>query len=139
MAGHKLRVSLCDDDRNFRTLVRVVIDAEDDMGVVSESCDGHDCLREISDARPDVVILDLDMPTMSGYQALDELATMRPATKVIVLSGESGQQVEQAVHDKGAVAFIDKGAADLVTSLAEHIRSASRARVERRAGASGCG
>ena len=127
MAGDKLRVSLCDDDRNFRTLVRAVIDAQDDMGVVSESCDGHRCLREVGEARPDVVILDLDMPTLSGYQALDELAAMRPATKVIVLSGEAGEQVEQTVQDKGAIAFIDKGAADLVTSLAEHIRTALRA------------
>lgn len=124
MAGGKLRISLCDDDRNFRTLVRAVIDAQDDMGVVSESCDGDVCLRAIAVARPDVVILDLDMPTMSGYQALDELAAMRPATRVIVLSGESGRHVEQAVQAQGAIAFIDKGAADLVTSLAGHIRSA---------------
>ncbi len=126
MASDKLRVSLCDDDRNFRTLVRAVIDAQDDMGVVSESCDGHRCLREVGEARPDVVILDLDMPTLSGYQALDELAALRPATKVIVLSGEAGEHVEQTVQDKGAIAFIDKGAANLVTSLAGHIRSALR-------------
>ncbi len=127
MTGGKLRVSLCDDDRNFRTLVRAVIDAQDDMGVVSESCDGHRCLSEVGEVRPDVVILDLDMPTLSGYEALDELAGLRPATKVIVLSGEAGEQVEATVHGKGAIAFIDKGAADLVTSLAGRIRSALRA------------
>ncbi len=127
MAGDKLRISLCDDDRHFRMLVRAVIDAQDDMGVVSESCDGHFCVREVADQRPDVVLLDLDMPTMSGYQALDELAAMRPTTKVIVLSGESGEEVEGTVLDKGAIAFIDKGKAGLVTSLAWRIRSALRA------------
>lgn len=126
-AGDKLRISLCDDDRNFRSLVRAVINAQEDMGVVSESCDGHICVSEVAVARPDVVILDLDMPTMSGYQALDELSAMRPAAKVIVLSGESGRQVEKAVHARGAVAFIDKGAGDLVISLAGRIRAALRA------------
>jgi DNA-binding NarL/FixJ family response regulator len=127
MAADKLRVSLCDDDRNFRTLLRAVIDSQNDMGVVSESCDGQICVRQVADARPDVVILDLDMPTMSGYQALDEFAAMRLPTKVIVLSGEVGEQVEQAVQDKGAIAFIEKGSADLVASLAGRIRSALRA------------
>ena len=126
MAGGKLRVSLCDDDRNFRTLVRAVIDAQDDMAVISESCDGHFCVREVADQRPDVVILDLDMPTMSGYQALDELAATRATTKVIVLSGESGEQVEETVRNKGAIAFIDKGTPGLVASLAGQIRSAAR-------------
>ena len=127
MADDKLRIALCDDDRHFRTLVRAIIDAQDDMGVVSESCDGRFCVREVADHRPDVVLLDLDMPTMSGYQALDELAAMRPATKVIVLSGESGDRVEETVRDKGAIAFIDKGKAGLVASLAARIRSALRA------------
>ena len=127
MAAEKLRLSLCDDDRSFRTLVRAVIDAQDDMQVVSESCDGQDCLREVAETRPDVVLLDLDMPTMTGYQALDRLAAVHPATKVIVLSGEAREHAEKAVRDLGAIAFIDKGAAELVGSLAERIRTALRA------------
>lgn len=120
----KLRLSLCDDDRTFRTLVRAVIEAQDDMQVVSESCDGADCLEEIAQVRPDAVLLDLDMPTMTGFEALEKLAVECPETKVIVLSGEAREQVESVVRSLGAVAFIDKGAAQLVGSLAGQVRSA---------------
>lgn len=126
MAAEKLRLSLCDDDRIFRTLVRAVIDTQDDMQVVSESCDGRDCLQEIAQVRPDVVLLDLDMPAMTGFEALDRLGAVCPGAKVIVLSGESREEVEQIVLKRGAIAFIDKGAAHLVSSLAGDIRSAVR-------------
>ncbi len=126
MTAEKLRLCLCDDDRGFRALVRAVIDAQDDMQVVSESCDGRACLEEVAETRPDVVLLDLDMPTMTGYQALDRLTAVHPATKVIVLSGEASGQAEPAVRELGAIAFIDKGAAELVGSLAERIRTALR-------------
>lgn len=120
----KLRLSLCDDDRTFRTLVRAVIEAQDDMQVVSESCDGADCLEEVAQVQPDAVLLDLDMPTMTGFEALERLAVDCPGTKVIVLSGESRDRVESVVRGLGAVAFIDKGAAQLVGSLAGQVRSA---------------
>lgn len=123
----KLRLSLCDDDRTFRTLVRAVIDAQDDMQVVSESCDGHLCLEEVAQVRPDVVLLDLDMPTMTGFDALRELGDRCPEAKVIVLSGETREQVEEAVRALGAVAFIDKGGPELISSLAGRVRSAVRA------------
>ena len=124
MTAEKLRLSLCDDDRSFRTLVRAVIDTQDDMQVVSESCDGRDCVQVVARARPDVVLLDLDMPAMTGFEALDRLGVVCPRAKVIVLSGETREQVEEIVLKRGAVAFIDKGAARLVSSLAADIRSA---------------
>ena len=123
----KLRLSLCDDDRHFRTLVRAVIEAQDDMQVVSESCDGAQCLAEVAQVRPDAVLLDLDMPTMTGFQALERLTATCPDTKVIVLSGEIREQVESTVRDLGAVAYIDKGAAQLVGSLPGQVRTALRA------------
>ncbi len=128
MTTPMLRLSLCDDDRTFRALVRAVIEAQDDMQVVSESCDGAGCLEEVAAVRPDAVLLDLDMPTMTGFQALERLAETCPETKVIVLSGEAGERVESVVRDLGAVAFIDKGAAQLVGSLAGQVRSALGAR-----------
>ena len=127
MVTPKLRLSLCDDDRKFRTLVRAVIEAQDDMQVVSESCDGADCLAEVAQVRPDAVLLDLDMPTMTGFQALERLTATCPETKVIVLSGEIREQVEARVRDLGAVAYIDKGAAQLVGTLPGQVRTALRA------------
>lgn len=124
MARRKLRLSLCDDDRTFRTLVRAVIEAQDDMQVVSESCDGAECLAEIAQVRPDAVLLDLDMPIMTGFEALEKLAADCPETKVIVLSGETRERVEPIVRGLGAVAFIDKGATRLVGSLPGQVRSA---------------
>ena len=100
-----LRLALCDDDANFRALVRVVLAGEDDMEVVSESGDGRECVERIAATRPDAVLLDLVMPRMLGFEAIPQLTAASPETKVIVLSsqpavdGLTGNQYQVAVFN----------------------------------------
>jgi DNA-binding NarL/FixJ family response regulator len=117
-----LRVSLCDDDANFRALVRVVLSDEEDIDVVSESCDGRECVEQIARTLPDAVLLDLVMPEMLGFEAITRLADVAPATKVIVLSSQPAGEVEATVRRLGAVGFIAKGA-QLVDSLPAQVRA----------------
>jgi DNA-binding NarL/FixJ family response regulator len=119
-----LRVALCDDDANFRTLVRVVLTGEADMEVVSESCDGLDCVDQITETRPDAVLLDLVMPKMFGFEAIQKLSDASPETKVIVLSSQPADRVEEAVLRLGAVGFIEKGGGGVVDSLPGQVRAA---------------
>ncbi len=121
-----LRVALCDDDANFRALVRVVLTGEDDMEVVSESCDGRECVERIAKTRPDAVLLDLMMPRMLGFEAIPKLTDASPDTKVIVLSSLPAERVEATVRQLGAIGFIQKGGGQLVDSLPGQVRAALR-------------
>jgi DNA-binding NarL/FixJ family response regulator len=120
----RARVLICDDDRGFRSLVRALLSVQDDMEVVGESCDGRACLEQAAHARPDAVLLDLVMPTMSGLAALPQLVAALPAAKIIVLSSEDPAQVEAVVLELGAAGFVAKADRRLIDTLPLRIREA---------------
>ncbi len=99
---------------------------EADMEVVSESCDGHECVERIATERPDAVLLDLVMPRMMGFEAIPQLTAASPDTKVIVLSSQPAERVEAAVRRLGAVGFIEKAGHQLIDSLPGRVRAAVR-------------
>lgn len=102
----ELRVFLCDDDDGYRTLVRTVL-SEDGMEIVGEG-DGPDCVRAVEEAVPDIVLLDLNMPGMNGFEALAQLRGRSPSVKVIILSTARDQTSESAARRLGADGFISK-------------------------------
>ncbi len=120
----RARVLICDDDRAFRSLLRVLVSAQDDMEVVGEGCDGRECLEHAASARPDAVLLDLVMPRMSGLAALPALIEAHPAAKVIVLSSEDPEEAEPAVRRLGATCFVPKAERNLLATLPDRIREA---------------
>jgi DNA-binding NarL/FixJ family response regulator len=79
------RVLLVDDHDLFRTgLVNLL--TEQGVHVVGEAADGETALRLVRDLAPDVVVMDLNMPGISGVEATREIATIAPRTRVVVLS-----------------------------------------------------
>ena len=76
---------LCDDDDGYRILLREVLSAEG-MEIVGEGSDGSACVEAVVEADPDVVLLDLNMPGMNGFEALPILRVGLPRAKLIVLS-----------------------------------------------------
>jgi two-component system chemotaxis response regulator CheY len=101
------RLFLCDDDADYRTLLRAVL-ADSAHEVVGESCDGRECLDTVADADPEVVLLDLNMPRMSGYEALPELRAALPEAKIFVLSSAKRRDQLDRVLGLGADGYIEK-------------------------------
>jgi DNA-binding NarL/FixJ family response regulator len=103
-----VRVYLCDDAEDYRALLRVVLGGEDDLDVVGEASDGRACLEGVTQAEPDVVLLDLNMPGMDGFEALPLLRRAIPRAKVLVLSTGGAADCEQQAVELGAAAYIEK-------------------------------
>jgi len=80
-----------------------------DYDIVGRVGDGLRLLEEAERLRPDVIVLDLNMPGMSGLDACRELTRTLPRTMVIVVTAEDDAAVQQVVMAAGAFAFIDKG------------------------------
>ncbi|HEX8105292.1 MAG TPA: response regulator transcription factor [Solirubrobacteraceae bacterium] len=118
------RVALCDDDQAFRALVRAVLAREADISVVGECGDGHQCVERIAATQPDAVLLDLDMPRLSGIAAIPKLIDASPATKIIVVTSQPARRAEAAVRRLGASAFVEKSGAELVGRLPQVLRAA---------------
>src|SRR6185295_1454445 len=95
----KIRVLIVDDHRVVRVGLRAIIDAEPDMEVVGEAEDGPSALAAHAAHKPDITLLDLRMPGMTGPEVLTALRKADPEAKVIVLTSyDADEDVYRAVQ-----------------------------------------
>lgn len=85
MSG-KLKVLLVDDHNLFRSGVKALLARQADIEVVGEAADGIDGIRQAQALNPDIVLLDLDMPGISGREAVRTLVAELPQTRVLILT-----------------------------------------------------
>ena len=105
-----IRVMVVDDHEFVRSMMCELVDGTDDMQVVGEAPDGVQALPVVQETKPDVVLMDLSMPTMNGIDAPREVTASMPDVRVIVLTtSTNGQDVHDAAA-AGAIGFLSKGA-----------------------------
>ncbi len=120
----KTRVLLVDDHAMLRQGLRTVLEGYEDIDVVGEASNGEQAVALAKSFRPDIVIMDINMPGMDGIEATRRLKSEQPDTLVIGLSVHNNWQVEEAMREAGAVSFLAKEAA--IEQLYETIRRALR-------------
>ena len=109
-AGQKvIRVLTADDHSLLRKGIRALVGAESDMQVIAEASTGREAIEEFRAHRPDVALMDLQMPDMNGIEAIIAIRGEFPEARIIVLSTYSGDvQVVRALK-AGARAYLLKG------------------------------
>ena len=85
-AEASIRVLVADDQALMRTGFRMILDAQDDLEVVGEAIDGADAVRHFERLHPDVVVMDVRMPTMDGIEATRRLTAGEPPARVLILT-----------------------------------------------------
>ena len=104
-----IRLLLVDDNADLRFLVRTAVESRGGFEVVGEAGDGVRGVELARELQPDVVLLDLDMPSMGGMEALPLLRQSAPDAKVIVLSSYRRDDYEGQVRASGATGYLEKG------------------------------
>src|SRR4051794_35917114 len=104
-----MRIYVCDDSPEHRMLMRAVLDDQPDLEIVGEACEGGACLTDLERADVDVLVLDLRMPGMDGWEALERLNERQDRPRVLVMTSSPPDEVEARVRAKGA-SFLRKGA-----------------------------
>jgi len=84
--GEPIRVLVCDDHDLFRKGLRMVLEAEEDIVVVSEAADGEQAVARVEELAPDVVLMDVRMPRLGGIDATRIIRQLFPTTRIIVLT-----------------------------------------------------
>lgn len=103
-----IRIVLADDHRVVREGVRDRLAAEPDLAVVGEASDGVAALALVREQRPDVVLLDVEMPGLTGVEVARAIRDEGLATRVLVLSGYDAAEYVGALLDAGAAGYLTK-------------------------------
>jgi DNA-binding NarL/FixJ family response regulator len=108
----KIRVVIVDDHAILRAGLRMLVNAQADMEVVSEAPDGEKAVQEVRETRPDVILLDLTMPRAGGMKALQEIARNYRETRVLVLTMHDDPAYLRSALAAGASGYLLKRAVD---------------------------
>src|SRR6478752_3049568 len=118
-AQDELRVVLVDDHDLFRTGLRNLLEEHGGVNVLAEAVNGAEAVKLVRELAPDVVVMDLNMPTMSGVEATRHITAQSPLTRVIVLSiSDEDADVMDAIV-AGACGYLlkDSSIAEVVSGI----------------------
>ena len=102
------RILIVDDHPSFRATVKTLLIA-DGFDVVGEAADGHTALEAIGELRPDLVLLDVQLPDMDGFAVIEALVKMNgESPRVVLTSSHDASDFGSIVPRCGAAAFIPK-------------------------------
>lgn len=102
----QVRVLIVDDQEAFRSAARLVVDLADGFEMAGEADSGEDGVRMAAEIRPDLVLMDMNLPGIDGLEATRQIMTALPDTRVIGLS--TYEEFAERAIAAGAVAFISK-------------------------------
>src|SRR3954453_24106885 len=108
----RLRVLIVDDSEVVRTKLRGLLEADRGFELVGEADDGETGLEVAREHQPDLVVMDLRMPGISGIQATWQLGTVAPSSRVLVLTVSADQEDVTDAIMAGARGYVVKGARD---------------------------
>lgn len=106
------RILLADDHALVRRGLRQVIEKEPGLEVVAEAADGAEALAKAEEQGVDLAILDVAMPRLTGLLAAEQIARVRPETRVLLLSMYDNEQYLYAAERAGAAGYLLKSSAD---------------------------
>jgi two-component system response regulator NreC len=107
-----IRILIADDHGVLRAGLRSLLNAESDLEVVGEAGDGQEALCQAQKLRPDVVLLDINMPGPNGIEVTEELKRSLPGTAVLILTVHEDYSLLQEAVRVGAAGYIIKRAVE---------------------------
>ena len=116
-----MKLLIADDSAHFRMRLLQMLSQIAGVQIVQSACNGYEAIAYVRKLRPDVAILDIQMPGANGIEVLEEIKRDFPETKVIMLTGHHEPQYEQRCIELGADHFFPKSSypKDMVRLITE--------------------
>lgn len=120
--SHTIRVLIVDDHYVIRTFLSRILESQDDFLIVGQASEGTAAVEMADALRPDIVLMDYDMPGKDGVKATREILESNPEVLVIGFSMHDEPPVEKAMLEAGAAVHISKrtSAAELLPAIWKH-------------------
>jgi NarL family two-component system response regulator LiaR len=123
-----IRVLIVDDVERVRQDLRTFLSLTENIEIVGEAGNGLEAVRLVQTLHPEVVLMDLEMPIMDGYEAARRLKALQPSCQVIALSIHAGEAEQRQALQAGMTELIAKGAP--LEMLLQAIRECGNAAIE---------
>lgn len=113
------RILVVDDFLLFRQLVRSILVGNPKLEIVGDASDGLEAVQKALELTPDLILMDIRLPSLSGIEAARQIRKLVPHSKIIFVSQESSAEVVQEVMSLGASGYVLKAYAgtDLLTAV----------------------
>jgi DNA-binding NarL/FixJ family response regulator len=111
-ARQPFRVLVVDDFEPWRHFVSSKILMKPELQVVGEASDGLEAVQKAVELKPDLILLDIGLPTLSGIEAARQIRKLAPESKIIFLSQESSAEIVQEALSLGAWGYVVKTVAE---------------------------
>ena len=115
------RVLIADDNPQVRQELRTLLPLAADIQIVGEAADGREAIRLAQALQPDVVLMDLEMPVLDGYEATRQIKAGSPSCRVVALTVHGYDAARQKASQSGVDVFLVKGVSveTLVQAISE--------------------
>jgi DNA-binding NarL/FixJ family response regulator len=104
-----VRIFIVDDYEPFRRFVRSTLGTRQDLQVIGEASDGLEAVRKAQELQPDLIVLDIGLPTLNGIEVARRIRELCPNCKILVMSQEASPDVAQEAFRLGAMGYVVKG------------------------------
>jgi DNA-binding NarL/FixJ family response regulator len=117
----RIRVLVADDHRLFAEALEAILATDDRIEVAGHAADGAEAVRLALTLEPDVILMDIAMPVMDGFQATEQIRKQQPRACVLMLTGSNSRIDVDRARESGAAGYVtkDRIAAELIEAILE--------------------
>jgi two-component system response regulator DegU len=121
------RILVVDDFKPFREFASLVLEKQEGFQIVAEAADGREAIQKARESRPDLVVLDMDLPFLNGIEVARQIRLCSPDSTVLFLSGNNDPELVRAALQTGAYGYVLKvHAVDDLLDAAKAVLSGKR-------------
>ena len=116
-----IRVLIADDHRLFSEALEAILSADGRVEVLAQAADGAEAVKLALELEPDVILMDISMPVMDGFQATRQIRKQQPHASILVLTGSDSRTDVDRAREAGAAGYVtkDRIAAELIGAILE--------------------
>jgi DNA-binding NarL/FixJ family response regulator len=117
----RIRVLIADDHRLFGQALEAILATDDRLEVVGHAGDGSEAVQLALSVEPEVILMDISMPIMDGFQATKQIRKQRPHARILMLTGSNSRVDVDRAREAGAAGYVTKNriAAELIDAILE--------------------
>jgi two-component system nitrate/nitrite response regulator NarL len=108
LSDRKVRILLADDHDGIRKVVRSVLETHPRFEIIGEAIDGKKAIEEAIKLKPDVVVLNVSMPVLNGFEAARAITAKLPQSAIVILSSNADERFIEEAKKIGAKAYVAK-------------------------------